>query len=605
MKEMFKDYGIVLPSSKTNGEAQTTCPKCSHTRKKKSDKCLSVNLEKLTWFCHHCGWAGVLRTIKEKIYARPKFVNNTNLSDKVAKWFKSRGISQNALIEAKITCGSDWMPQAKKEVETIHFNYFRNGELINIKYRGPNKDFKMHKDAELIFYNIDCLLTNTEVYIVEGEMDALTLIQLGFKNVISVPNGAAINGNMEYLNNCIDDFKDVERIILCTDNDLSGRWLQENLKIRFGAHKCSYIELGNFKDINEVLINKGEEYAKKLLNSPIIYPVEGVFSIEDYSKEIDDMYINGLDMGFDTGMKGFDNFIKFALGYMTCITGIPNHGKSDFLDQICLSLTIRHGLKGAYFSPENKPTKLHFSKLARKITGKNWFGYEKMSFDEMTKVKYFLNDNIWFIKPKEDFTIENILEKVQHLITSSGLKWFVIDAWNTLEHNHSGNEHQYTGIVLNKLAQFCEKNKVHFFLIAHPKKMQKQKDGKNYMVPTGYDISGSSNFYNKFDNIMCVYRHFEDNYTEVLIQKIKFSHWGKIGSCTFWYDLDSGRYYAENGFNKSNWLNDLHGTYLKEKSRKENLLEATKEMKEAKQKLINPFENNESKEVGKDTENPF
>lgn len=37
-----------------------TCPQCSHTRKKKNSKCLSVTIdhEGVRWFCHHCGWCG-------------------------------------------------------------------------------------------------------------------------------------------------------------------------------------------------------------------------------------------------------------------------------------------------------------------------------------------------------------------------------------------------------------------------------------------------------------------------------------------------------------------------------------------------------------------
>lgn len=40
------------------GNTYTTCPQCSHTRKKKKERCLSVLFdgEGVTWFCHHCGW---------------------------------------------------------------------------------------------------------------------------------------------------------------------------------------------------------------------------------------------------------------------------------------------------------------------------------------------------------------------------------------------------------------------------------------------------------------------------------------------------------------------------------------------------------------------
>ena len=41
----FKDFNIDV-GNKTTGKIKTQCPKCSHTRKNKRDKCLSVDLDK-------------------------------------------------------------------------------------------------------------------------------------------------------------------------------------------------------------------------------------------------------------------------------------------------------------------------------------------------------------------------------------------------------------------------------------------------------------------------------------------------------------------------------------------------------------------------------
>ncbi|MEM9286757.1 MAG: hypothetical protein AAGA36_00315 [Pseudomonadota bacterium] len=43
----------------------STCPQCSHTRKKKKQPCLSVKIDGrgVMYCCHHCGWKGA------KLYA--------------------------------------------------------------------------------------------------------------------------------------------------------------------------------------------------------------------------------------------------------------------------------------------------------------------------------------------------------------------------------------------------------------------------------------------------------------------------------------------------------------------------------------------------------
>lgn len=540
----YRDFNIDIRSSKTSGEVECLCPQCSHTRKKKTEKCLSVNLDKQAWFCHHCGWKGKLLDKIEKVeYIKPEWKNKTDLSEKVVKWFEIRSISQNTLKEFKISEGLEWMPQTQKEENTIQFNYFRSGELVNVKYRTGAKHFKLHKGSELIFYNLDCVADHKEIIICEGEIDALSFAECGYKNAVSVPNGANINtNNLQYVDNCIELFENVETIYLATDNDIPGRKLRMELAERFGIERCKYLEFEQYKDCNDLLKASGKIGVDQCVQNAKDFPLEGVFTISDIDLEINDMYVNGLDHGKDTGMHDFDDHLRFVKGYITTITGVPGHGKSDFLDQLSLKLNIKHGWKFAFYSPENKPTRLHVSKLVRKIIGKKWFGENRLSVEDLEFSKQYLDGKFWFIKPEKDFTLDSILKSVKVLKKTKGIDCFIIDAWNKLEHKYGQSETKYIGESLDKIAIFCEENNVHCFLVAHPTKLQKNKDTGLFEIPNLYSIAGSANFYNKTDNGITVYRNYETEQTEVYIQKVKFSHWGKIGKCEFIYDLDSGRY---------------------------------------------------------------
>lgn len=181
----YENYGIKITGNKKSGETIAICPKCSHTRSKKNQKvkCLGINLDKKVWHCNHCGWSGALRIEynEKKTYEKPVWKNNTELSEKMVKWFESRGISQKTLISMKISEGKEFMPQVNKELNTIQFNYFKGEELVNIKYRDGLKNFKLYKGAERIFYNYDAIAENEEIYIVEGEMDVLSIIECGIK----------------------------------------------------------------------------------------------------------------------------------------------------------------------------------------------------------------------------------------------------------------------------------------------------------------------------------------------------------------------------------------------------------------------------------------
>lgn len=554
-----KEYTIDVHK---NGENQMTCPECSPTRKKKTDKCFSFNLNKGAGRCNHCQIVLVenkpfepKRTQIE--FKRPKIVEVSKYTEKYLNYFKTRLISEKTLLELKVGEAIEWMPKARAEIPIIQFNYFRNGELINIKSRGKDKDFKLFKDAELIFYNLDATIDNETIIIVEGEMDVLALYECGLKNVISVPNGAGLgNINLEYLDNCIDSFSDNTKFILALDNDKAGHNLQNELARRLGFENCSKVTFKDCKDANDCLIKYGIKITIDCINDAKEYPIVGVFNANDISDNIYDFYNNGLPKGVGIGMAEFDNYLRFQEGYLTTITGIPGHGKSEFLDFILCRLNISHDWKFALYSPENHPLELHFSKFAEKISGKPFEGNNRMSPLDLKQMIDYHSNNFFFINPENDFGLENILDSVRQLVRKKGIKGFVIDAWNKLDHKYTTNETKYISEQLDKIVRFCELNKVHCFLVAHPTKIRKDEKSGLYEIPNLYSISGSANFYNKTANGITVYRNYKEFTTEVYVQKVKFKHWGETGCVHLAWDKTNGRYYKGTP-NYESWINTI------------------------------------------------
>lgn len=554
-----KEYTIDVHK---NGENQMTCPECSPTRKKKTDKCFSFNLNKGAGRCNHCGIVLVENKPFEPKHTqiefkRPKIVEVSKYTEKYLNYFKTRLISEKTLLELKVGEAIEWMPKARAEIPIIQFNYFRNGELINIKSRGKDKDFKLFKDAELIFYNLDASIDNETIIIVEGEMDVLALYECGLKNVISVPNGAGLgNINLEYLDNCIDSFSDNTKFILALDNDKAGHNLQNELARRLGFENCSKVTFKDCKDANDCLIKYGIKITIDCINDAKEYPIVGVFNANDISDNIYDFYNNGLPKGVGIGMAEFDNYLRFQEGYLTTITGIPGHGKSEFLDFILCRLNISHDWKFALYSPENHPLELHFSKFAEKISGKPFEGNNRMSPLDLKQMIDYHSNNFFFINPENDFGLENILDSVRQLVRKKGIKGFVIDAWNKLDHKYTTNETKYISEQLDKIVRFCELNKVHCFLVAHPTKIRKDEKSGLYEIPNLYSISGSANFYNKTANGITVYRNYKEFTTEVYVQKVKFKHWGETGCVHLAWDKTNGRYYKGTP-NYESWINTI------------------------------------------------
>ncbi len=529
---------------KNSGEEKMTCPACSHTRKKKHLKCFSWNHGKNVGYCSHCNitFVPVIRSEKKQ-YKKPEWKNNTELSESVVKWFESRGISQFTLREMKVTESVEFMPQTGKNANTINFNYFKNGELINIKYRDGAKNFKLHKNSELIFYNYDGCVNSDVIIIVEGEIDALTLCECGIWNVLSVPNGAAMKGdvNLEFIDNCIELFATEKKIIIATDNDIPGINLRNSLAARLGIENCYRINMLECKDINEFLLKYGKQAVVDVIEGATPFPIEGIFTSTDFVDELYNLYERGMPPAYRLGLGNFDDLISFDFGKIYTITGIPGHGKSEFLDELAVRLNLIHDLKIAYFSPENFPLELHAAKIFEKISGKT-FSPEYLKKKSLDEIAEHYKNNFFHILPENDFTVDTVLARARGLIKSKGIKVLVIDPYNTLEHQRGNdNEHEYVSKFMSKLQMFAKMNQIILFLVAHPKKINKMGNGF-YEVPTMYDISGSSHFFNKTDFGICVYRNFDENTTSVYVQKVKFKHLGSVGFHDFRWNFKNGRY---------------------------------------------------------------
>lgn len=544
----WEKHGIDI--SKQRG-GKMLCPKCSSTRKNKHDPCLSVDLKTGLYNCHNnCGFKGCAVELKpKKEYAKP-VARLEKLSTKVLSWFENeRKISNNTLLRLGVTEAKEWMPQIDKEVACICFNYYRDSQLVNIKFRTSAKGFKMAKDAELIFYNLDSIKDETECVIVEGEIDCLSFYESGIYNVVSVPNGASKGSQkLEYLDNCWEYFENKTKIILAVDNDESGNSLRDELARRLGKEKCFKVEYPEgCKDANETLLKLGKLSVAYLVENAIEYPLEGIIGMDEMYPQIIDWYENGYPKGDAAKIDGFDPLLTFAPGQLTMITGIPGHGKDEFANLIMANLAKNENWTWGICGFEETPAQSS-TKLMEKITGKA-FEFRQNSFNRISSTEFeygvgMVDKYFKFINTEDcETNIDGILEKAAQMVKRFGIKGFCLNPWNWVDHYREAymSETEYVSAALTKIISFAKKYQVHFFLIAHTTKIAKGKDGK-YEVPTLYSISGSANFFNKTHNGITVYRDYTTNNVDIYVQKVKQSWMGKIGFCSFSYDTFTRQY---------------------------------------------------------------
>ncbi len=531
------------------GKAQGTCPLCSSSRKpeNRKAKCASYDWERGLGTCHNCDSTFQLHTYKRKGKSTREYVKPDKTghvaSEKIINWFAERGISQDTLQELKIREGKEYMPQTGKLENAIQFNYYMGMDLINIKYRDGRKNFKLYKGAEKIFYNINSVVNHDWCVIVEGEMDVLALHEAGIKNVISVPNGATLNSNnLDYLDNCIDYLDDKEKIILAVDADEPGQALRNEFIRRLGAEVCYLVDFEGDKDANDYLIKHGKEKLCDVINKATQVPLEGVSTLRDLENDLLDFVHNGFKPGYQVGLPNFDKIFSTYTSQFITVTGIPSSGKSDFVDQMCVGYNRNYGWKTAFASPENKPNYLHAHKLIRKT----WEGMptkDDVGTSKWKQVTDHVNDNYFFID-MDRYTLDEVLKKGGELVKRKGIKCLVIDPYNKVRDVNCKTEdvNRYTMEYLTKIEVFAKKYDVLVFIVAHPTKMYKDKDGQ-IEEPTMYNIKGGGEWYDASYHGILVHRDYEAKTVKAKVLKVKFQNLGENGAeAHFTWEPKSGSY---------------------------------------------------------------
>ena len=279
-----------------------------------------------------------------------------------------------------------------------------------------------------------------------------------------------------------------------------------------------------------------ENRTNNMGNMPSLLPKEHLMQC------INDIYNHGLPQGLYTHVSNLDELFRLDRGRVITITGVPNYGKSEFVDFLTTTYNKLYGMKTLYFSPENQPLSFHMAKLVSKYTNKK---LKDASKTEVNNTALYVCDNFYFCNYQIINKLSQIMDIGETVVKENNVSIIVIDAYNKVEAERPNelSETEFVSKVMDRLCNFAIQYNVMVILVAHPRKMAYDNSSQSYYCPNAYDINGSANFYNKSDFVFTVHRDFDRDETIIKCDKVKFKNYGKIGECRLKYDIDSGNYY--------------------------------------------------------------
>ena len=268
---------------------QYICPICGSGKGKNKTPAGQLN-EDLTYHCYSCGFHGDIFNLVGKVEnitdAAEKFnrvyeIFNLFTEKKQTKtksavdyteyykscharageteYFSFRGLTKKTLDKFMLGYDSEWQsPKALREgkkpptssriiIPTGRYSYIARATDQN-----ADPKFKAVKEGASEIFNKKALQSGEPVFIVEGEIDALSIFEVGGQ---SLALGGL--GNKKKFVELLADAPPTAPVILSLDNDAAGRKVQSELKAALENINISVLEInisGEHKDPNEYLM---------------------------------------------------------------------------------------------------------------------------------------------------------------------------------------------------------------------------------------------------------------------------------------------------------------------------------------------------------------
>jgi hypothetical protein len=287
---------------------------------------------------------------------------------------------------------------------------------------------------------------------------------------------------------------------------------------------------------------------------------KGIFRVSDVANTMDHTFKHGKARGETThaGMK-VDEVFTWKVGDLTCMTGWPQHGKTEFTLFLMLLKAMYANWKWVVFSPENHPADELFDTLIHTYIGQTVdpsYPTQQMTKKQYDTGKEFVNEHFIYVYPEELHTPETIREYFAYIAANEKIDGTLKDPWNKMVHNFQGRDDQYLAGQFPLEQRFCRENNICSVITAHPKSAGRLEKDKPLPIPDQYWLAGGAMWDNMFDNILCVYRpnyHIDkrDTKVEFISHKIKKQKLvGFPGTVEFEFERRSNRYL----FNKASPL---------------------------------------------------
>jgi 5S rRNA maturation endonuclease (ribonuclease M5)/archaellum biogenesis ATPase FlaH len=478
-------------------------------------------------------------------------LNNEKFCDVLDYLVADRGFSIAAIEKLKLGAALD-----AAGVKWAAYPYFNaKNDVTYVKYRTvppAKKTFRGLRGRENPLYNSVALnQATTELIMVEGEGDVVSLISNGVDNVVGIP-GAAMK-KAEWIE-ALDAKKDLT-VYTLYDSDLVGQKAAKEMATRIGLDRVKNILLPEFKkqdgsagkDINEwCRFGLTSEQWQELKDNAKPFHVDGVQDIKDVLRQLsDELTENGVEPTLKTQWPSVNRVVGgFEFGDLVGILADGKIGKSTTALNLCDHFA-KQGHTAFMYCNEMKPTRMIRKWVSYVTQTDDTPNASKMSPDIIKLATSLLptyKGDLLF-----GFTNNNpkhVMETIRQAVRRYGVK---VACFDNLQMLVKSEEHatQETSNLTKKFKELAMELNILLLLLIQPKRIP---DGK---IVSARDAYGSSAIEKDVDCMICLHRNriavikendftgfteSAENFESNMLVRADLTRYAPGGSTTLWMD---------------------------------------------------------------------
>lgn len=474
------------------------CPFCNGGRHM-DQYTFSINIDKHTYVCMRgkCNERGTFKELCEKYneqadyylewlkenkkeyiqareYTQPKYQVN-DLTDSIISYFEKRCISKDVLIRTGVRSVKNF------NQEYAVFQFFEGDKLVMNKLRLPRearivkgkKEQKEWKEpgGKHVLWNMNNIDTEKPVVLTEGMIDALSVIEAGYENTVSIPSGT---NDMTWIENCYEWIQKVKEWVLYTDNDEAGYKLTEELKLKFKTYKTRIVQ-HELKDANEELKVLGPDYILSVIDKAEFPAIQGINNLARV-----DIVDPAKMERILTGVSLID---QYSGGYifpsLNVWTGERGSGKSTVVGQTLLNC-IEKGYNVFVYTGELMAGYFKLWLYLQASGEKNVFTEIDMEINRqmhrpnpevVKKIDKWIDGKMYIYDDTNTNEEDKIFEMMEEAYNRYNCRVFLLDNLMTVKFNaNRDGVYRAQSDFVDRLRNFVKNNNLIVNLVVHPNK---------------------------------------------------------------------------------------------------------------------------------------